>query len=94
MNDYSSFQERDQFNEKICDLVEAYIENDEVFPEDVVLAIKNDTYELKICLVSEIDKSWDVYQISQLIRENEEGNGKEANIDITFDIANNYFFVK
>jgi hypothetical protein len=94
MSDYSSYIERDQFNEKICELVDEYIDNALLYPVDSVLAIQSVTYELKLCSATEINESWDTYDISSLIRDNEEGKGRETDIDATNDIANSYFFVR
>jgi hypothetical protein len=94
MNDYSSYVERDNFNEQIYELISEYIENSEAYPQDTVLAIENGSYKLKLSLESEIGTGWDIYQIETLIRPNESGCGKEVDIDASFDIASSYFFVR
>jgi len=94
MGDYSSYIERDQFNEKICELVDEYLGDNDLYPIETVLAIKDDTFELKLGSPGEIDSSWTTYEIQSLIRDNEDGNGKETDIDATYDIANHYYFVR
>jgi len=94
MNDYSSYVERDNFNEKIYELISDYIENSEAYPQDTVLAIESGSNELKLSSMDEVGTSWDVYQIETLIRTNESGTGKEVDIDASFDIASSYFFVR
>lgn len=94
MSDYSSYVERDNFNEQIYELISEYIENSEAYPQDMVLAIENGSNKLKLSPESEIGTGWDVYQIETLIRLNESGKGKEVDIDASFDIASSYFFVR
>jgi len=94
MGDYSSYIERDQFNENICELVEEYLGDIDLYPIDTILAIKEETFELKLCSPGEIDSSWTTYEIQSLIRDNEDGTGKETDIDSTNEIANSYFFVR
>lgn len=94
MGDYSSYIERDQFNEKIFELVEEFLEDINSYPTDLVLAIQNETYELKLCSPNDIVGNWDTYKISSLLRDNESQTGKEVDIDTTNDIASHYYFVK
>ena len=94
MGDYSSYIERDQFNVKICELVEEYLGEIDLYPINTVLAIKDDTFDLKLCSPSEIDKDWTAYGILSLIRDNEDETGKEIDIDATNEIASKFFFVK
>jgi len=94
MGDYSSYIERDQFNEKICELVEEYLGDKDLYPIETILAIKEVTFELKLCSPGEIDSSWTAYKIQSLIRDKEDGTGKETDIDSTNEIASTYFFVR
>lgn len=94
MSVYSNYIERDQFNEKICELVEEYLENIDSYPDNIVLAIENKTNEIKLCQMNEIIDGYDTFAISTLIRNNEEQTAKEVDIDETFEIASKYFFVR
>jgi hypothetical protein len=94
MSDYSGYVERDNFNEKIYELISDYIENSEAYPQDTVLAIESRSNKLKLSSMDEIGMGWDVYQIETLIRTNESGTAKEVDIDASFDIASSYFFVR
>jgi hypothetical protein len=94
MSDYSNYIERDQFNDKICELVEEYLDNIDSYPDNIVLAIDNKTNEIKLCEKSDIIDGCDTFAISALIRDNEEQTAKEVDIDETFEIASKYFFVR
>lgn len=39
MSDYSSYTERDAFNEALCNLVEEFLQDKDDYPADTVLAI-------------------------------------------------------
>ena len=94
MAELDSYIDRDLFNEKIFDLVSEFLNEIEVYPNNVVLAIQNKTNDLQIISPDEIGNDWDIYNITSLIRENDLRTGKEVDIDATYDLANKYFFVR
>lgn len=44
MSDYSSYTERDAFNEALCNLVEEYLQEKDARPTDTVLAVNSKTH--------------------------------------------------
>ena len=94
MNELSTKQEYDQFKESIFDLVHGFVNEIDVYPADSILAIHKNTYEHKICSSNDLDDNWEAYEISSLLRENEDGNGKEPDIDSVMDLADSYYFVR
>ena len=45
MTNYSSYTERDAFNEALCNLVEEYLQDKDAYPSDTVLAINRKNNE-------------------------------------------------
>jgi len=93
MPDYSSHTERDAFNEALCNLVEEYLQDKEAYRTDTILAINSKTTEIQLGVKSDYLIGWDTFPIENLIRDNEDNTGKEADIDATFELASSYFFV-
>lgn len=93
MSDYSSYTERDAFNEALCNLVEEFLQ-DKAYPADTVLAIKEKTMEIELGEQANFIKGWKTYAIQSLIRNNEDNSGQEADIDATHELASSYFFVR
>jgi hypothetical protein len=94
MSDYSSYTERDAFNEALCNLVEEYLQDKDVYSEDTVLAIKSKTMEIELGSQTDFIKGWETYPIQSLIRNNEDNSGIEVDIDATHELASSYFFVR
>lgn len=94
MTDYSSYTERDVFNEALCNLIEEYQQDRNIYPEDTVLAIKTKTMDIELGTTSDFDNQWEKYPIEPLIRYSEDNSGKEADIDATHELASSYFFVR
>ncbi|OIP82239.1 MAG: hypothetical protein AUK44_08250 [Porphyromonadaceae bacterium CG2_30_38_12] len=93
MSDYSSYTERDASNEALCNLVEEYLQEKDARSTDTVLAINAKTKKIELGHKTEFAAGWETYPIENLIRDNEENSGKEADIDATFEIASSFFFV-
>ena len=94
MADYSSHVDRDLFDQAIYDIVNDYLENNDSYPEEIVLAVRSETKELQLCTKEEVNEDWDTYPITSLIRDNEDGTKKEVDIDETYELASSYFFVR
>ena len=94
MSDLSSYTERDAFNEALCNLVEEYLQEKDAHPTDTVLAVNSKTKKIELGTKAEFAASWEIYPIENLIRDNEDNSGKEADIDATFDIASSFYFVR
>ena len=77
----------------IWEVVQEYIENQDNYPSDVVLAIDNDTLEVYIESPKNIATSAKQYQLAELIRQDEKGC-PEPDCDATNNIACKYFFVR
>ena len=93
MSDYSSYTERDTFNEALCNLVEEYLQDKDAYSEDTLLAINSKTLEIKLGTQADFVPSWETYAIESLIRNNDNNSGKEADIDTTHELASSYFFL-
>lgn len=94
MSDYSSYTERDAFNEAICNLVEEYLQDKDVYTVDPVLAVNTKTMEIELGAEIDFDGQWEKYPIETLIRESEDNSAKEADIDATYELASSYYFVR
>ncbi len=94
MSDYSSYTERDAFDEALCNLVEEYLQDKDAYPTDAVLAINGKTMEIELGAQADFVTGWETYAIQSLIRNNEDNSGKEADIDATHELASSYFFVR
>ena len=94
MSDYSSYTERDAFNEALCNLVEEYLQDKDAYSEDTVLAINSKTMEIELGTPADTLAGWETYSIQSLIRNNEDNLGKEADIDATHELASSYFFIR
>ena len=94
MSDYSSYTERDAFNEALCNLVEEYLQEKDARSTDTVLAVNKKTKKIQLGTKIEFAAGWETYPIGNLIRDNEDNSGTEADIDATFEIASSFFFVR
>lgn len=94
MSDYSSYTERDAFNEALCNLVEEYLQDKDAYPADTVLAINSKTMEIKLGKPADFGTGWEACPIQSLIRNNENNSGEEADIDATYELASSNFFVR
>ncbi len=94
MSDYSSYTERDNFNEALCNLVEEYLQEKDARTTDTVLAVNAKTKKIELGTKTEFAAGWETYPIGNLIRENEDNSGTEADIDATFEIASSFYFVR
>lgn len=94
MSDYSTYTERDTFNDALCALVEEYLQNQDAYPTDTVLAVNAKSMAIEIGSQANFAAGWETYPIHSLIRNNEDNSGKEADIDATLDLASSYFFVR
>jgi len=94
MPDYSSYTERDAFNEALCNLVEEYLQDKDAYSEDTVLAINSKTMEIELGTQADFVTGWETYAIQSLIRNNEDNSGEEADIDATHELASKYYFVR
>jgi len=86
--------DRIHFDVKIVDLVNNYLENRDVYPEDSCIAIKHRTYEIELLTPQEADKTWELYPVVDFLRQNENNNGLEADIDATWELSAKYYFVR
>jgi len=94
MSDYSSYAERDAFSQDIYDLVNEYLSDPKAFPEDVVLAVNIKTSEIQLNCKTVFSAEWETYPIRNLIRDNEDNTAKEADSDVTYEIASSFLFVR
>jgi len=94
MSDYSSYTERDAFNEALCNLVEEYLQDKDAYPDDTVLAVNRKTMEIQLGTQADFVPDWETYAIQSLIRNNEDNSGKEVDIDATHELASSYYFVR
>ena len=94
MSDYSSYTERDAFNEALCNLVEEYLQEKDARTTDTVLAVNAKTKKIELGTKTEFAAGWETYPIDSLIRNNEDNTEKEVDTDATFEIASSFYFVK
>lgn len=94
MTDYSTCKERNAFDQAIYDLVNEYLQDSSFYPDNAYFAINIASKEIQIGALQEFDTNWKTYSIEKLLRDNEEKKAKEVDIDVTFDIASEYFFVR
>ena len=94
MSDYSSYTERDAFNEALCNLVEEFLQDKDAYSEETVLAINSKTMEIELGTKTDFLTGWDTFAIQNLIRNNEDNSGQEADIDAIHELASSYLFVR
>ncbi len=94
MSDYSTYTERDSFNDALCALVEDYLQNQDAYPSDTVLAVNAKSLAIELSSKTSFVTGWETYPIQSLIRTNEDNSGREADIDATYELASSYFFVR
>lgn len=94
MSDYSTYTERDTFNNELCALVEEYLQNQDAYPVDTVLAVNAKSMAIELGSKASFAAEWETYPIQSLIRNTEDNSGIEADIDTTYQIASTYFFVR
>lgn len=94
MSDYSSYTERDNFNETLCNLVEEFLQDKDAYSEETVLAINSKTMEIELGTQVNFLTGWDTFAIHNLIRNNEDNSGQEADIDAIHELASSYLFVR
>ncbi len=94
MSDYSSYTERDAFNEALCNLVEEFLQNKVAYSEETVLAINSKTLEIELGTKADFLTGWDTFAIQNLIRNDEDNSGQEADIDAIHELASSYLFVR
>ena len=94
MTYYSSSKERNAFDQNIYDLVNDYLQDSSFYPDNAYFAIKTASKEIEIGALQDFDVNWITYPIEELLRENDDNTNKEVDIDVTFDIASEYFFIR
>ena len=90
---YDSIQDVRAFDEQIWETVQEYLDEKDCYSSDVVLAINGDTHEIMVESPSKLTDNYDQYNLSSLIRPDEEGN-PEPDGDATEEIANLYFCIR
>ena len=93
MNKPDSYIDRNLFNERICVLIEEYLENEDAYSNEV-LAVQKKTKELQLISEKELNQQWDIYPLKRFLRKKEDGSGMEVDIDATLDLADSYFFLR
>jgi len=76
------------------DLVNDYIENSDVYPQDSCIAVQKKSLEIEIFTPAEAYPKWETYPIASFIRQNESNGGLEADIDATYELTGKYYFVR
>ena len=89
-----SYIARNLFDAKIVDLVNDYIENSDVYPQDSCIAIQRKSLEIDLFTPTEAGPKWEIYPIASFIRQNENNDSMEADIDATYELARKYYFVR
>jgi hypothetical protein len=95
MSDYSSFQQRDIFNNKVFEIVKDFLSNNnESDFNDFSLCVNKNTLEIFIDKNIENTSDIDLYPIKDYIRFDCEESLFEPDCDETYELASLYFFVK
>ena len=101
MKEYSTFQERHDFEERVFEVVQEYLDDWFSTIEDSGISEKNDclcvnpkTFEISQCKIGESPEGWDIYHIEQLICQSENDLEVIPNTDAIFDLASTYFIVR
>lgn len=90
---YDAIQDIRAFDQLVWEKVQGYIEDKEACSFDTVLGINASTYEVIVDSAKNLSKDYEQYQLSTLIRLDEQGD-PDPDCDATNDIANKYFFVR
>ena len=92
-DEMDTIQELMAVEQQILETIQEYLDDKGNYPDDVVLAINSTNYEIVIDSPSNLSDEYEQYQLSSLIRQDEQGN-PEPDCDATNDIANQYYFVR
>ena len=64
----------------------------EVYPEDTCIVVQKHTRDLQLLTVTEACPGWETYPMVTFLRQNENNDGIEVDIDATLDMADRYCF--
>lgn len=90
----SSYTKRNEFNEILFSVIDQFLQEKDAHPTDVVLGINRKTKLTKIGTKAEFTSAWDLYPMAKLIRRNDDNSSEEVDIDVTFEIASSFYFVR
>ncbi len=93
MSDYCSVQDRNDFNEKIFEIIQEYLNNTDSYQKEVGISIEPRTLALDLCTKDDCTPNLDWYDINNLITEDEDGN-MEPDCDATYDLASSDCFIE
>ena len=88
MSDYSTVQERIEFENKIFDQVQNSITNQDTYVNNIGLIINAKTLELNLATKEECSTSDDWYELNELIR------NSEPDCDAIYKLASKYCFIE
>ena len=89
----NTYIDRNKFNEEIVDLVNDYLDNMDVYPESTCIAVYKQTCDLELFTATEVGVNWETYPITSFLRQNENKDGIEVDIDATLDLADKFYFM-
>ena len=93
MKNYSSYTERDAFNEALFNTISDYLKEKDSYSTNAVLAINKKSKVTEYGEPADFDTKWDIYSPEKFIRTGD-NNETEHDIDETFELASQYYFVR
>jgi len=93
MGNYSSYTERDAFNEVLFNAIGDYLKEKNSYSANAVLAINKKSKDIEYGEPADFDAKWDIYSLEKFIRTGD-NNEPEPDVDETFELASQYYFVR
>ena len=87
-----TIQDLRAFDETVFDVIQEYLDDIDVYPENIVLAVNPKTMEVFIETPDNCNDC-ETFNLSTLIRKDEDGNN-EPDGDATYDLASQFYFVR
>ena len=88
MSDYSTVQERNEFENNIFDQVQDYLSNKDAYVDNIGLIINTQSLEINLGIKEECSENEEWHDLDDLINDN------EPDCDAIYDLASSYCFIR
>ena len=101
MKEYSTFQERNEFEEQLFEVIQEYLGNKESYISETGtetgnpgLCINPKNMEVTIDVIGNLSDGCDFYSLEQFMRPTDDNSGMEPDCDATHELASSYCFIR
>jgi len=85
------YENGNQFDGVVAELVSMYLNNMDAYPVDTVVAVQKGTNDIQLTSTKKVKRQWKGFPIFSFIKENDKQTGMEVDILATHHLACNYF---